>query len=206
MTTPTLIQSSCIADEIRNRFSILAAKNTDRLVNAAQIAATPETISGCSLEGFEVKSLTRSKSYHVSLAAHACTCPDHLAHGADGYVCKHRLACYILQTFEDREEAERLKPEPVVLAKGAEFSVRRSEYAARNHSIPDSWSCEIVDLMKSECGEIAYLYAAVTTLDRNGRPLAAWDMATPGPGSVSLRCFRVDEFFNNKSFKVSQSL
>jgi len=210
MTTPTLIQTSCIADEIRNRYSILAGKNTDRLASAAQIAATPNTISGCSIEGFEVKSLTREKSYHVSLAAHACTCPDHLAHGADGYVCKHRLACYILDKFEEREDTENRRiadlEQQENIYVGQQFRVRRPEYAPRSRYMLDNWTCEIVDLIKAECGEIAYLYAAVTTRDRNGQPVPAWEMASPGPGTVSLRCFRIDEFFHNKNFKIAAAL
>jgi hypothetical protein len=186
--TPTLTQSTEIAEAIKTRFAILAGKNVDRLASAAQIASTPGAITGDAANGYNVKSQNRDKVYHVSLAAHACTCPDHLAHAAEGAVCKHRLACYILQRFNEQPAAQAQPEEPKEpeFWPGQEWTMRRREFVHRDKSQPEAWHVEIKDITPHGAKKPTSIYVDLTSPD----------------GQFRQMCLDVAAFLNNPYYKA----
>jgi hypothetical protein len=110
MTTPTLIQSLMIADEIRNEYPELARRVNGRLEAAVNMAAAGMVEDQVFYQTVRSES-NPAGSYRVNLAEHSCTCPDHGRNGAAGIVCKHRLAAYICQQLTEREEKARREAE-----------------------------------------------------------------------------------------------
>jgi hypothetical protein len=153
MTTPTLIQSLMIADEIRGQFPDLARRVNGRLEAAVNIAAAG-MVTGSELDGIQVQSESNpAGKYLVSLSKHSCTCPDHGRHGESGIVCKHRLAAYIQDVIDQREDAAR-KP-----AAAGPFYIDQEIQLTRRSScpksiVPDRFTAKIVNVFYSPDGSV----------------------------------------------------